>query len=142
MSTKRTTIVKALETMINGIEGSVLKTVDRCVANPWEVNNLPGAFIYPRVESRHDAQDGKIGKSLIIAIAIIVEAAGNANLHDAIEAVVGPVEAAIENDPSLLGTVTQALIDDVQFEIVELTAPKAGVYLYVNCTYQRAQGTP
>ncbi len=140
--TRRINIAKALETMINNIQGFDFKTVDRCVANPWEVDNLPGAFIYPRVESRHDAQDDQIGKALTIAIAIIVEAAGNGNLHDAVEAAVGPVEAVIENDPSLGGTVEQALIDDVQFEIVELTAPRAGVYLFLDCRYQRTRGTP
>jgi len=128
--TRRQTILKAVADLVENAK--VCKTVERMHPNPWEVANPPAALIYPRWQKKSPAPDDQVGSELSVVIAVIVE---GPNLQDALEPVLTAVEGAINADPSLGGTVDDSRITDVQFELVEITAPRAGAYVFIECDY-------
>ncbi len=134
--TKRTTILKALKTAITST--GYFRTVGRYHPAPHTVGNLPAAFLYPVEEDTESGTDDQIKKKLRIIVLVIVQS--GSNLSDEAEQAIAKIEAIIETNPSISGTVNDSRVLQIDLDISEAGKPKAYVFITVECDYQRERG--
>ena len=134
--TKRTTIMKALESLIDA--DGFFRTVERYHPAPHKASNLPAAFIYPVQEDVREGTDDKIKRQLRIIILVVVET--NNNLAEAAEEAIGKIEAIVETAPGISGTVGQSRVSEIDMDMPEPGKPKAYGFITIECDYERARG--
>jgi len=137
---RRTAIAKAVAALIT--DTGYFARVVRCHPAPWELDPKPAAAVYARRERTAAGSADRSRRHLEIAVLVIVSA-GEGVLDDLLQEATAQVEAALEANPHLAGTVDQAVIREIDFSAAaEPARPTAAARLTVDAIYQRPRADP